>query len=131
MKALFLAPAGDFFVVAPQQNLGNAEPAEFARAGVLSEFQQPAFAGKRIVPRAAFVAEHARHEPDHRVDHDHRRHLAAAENIVADRQFLGLKNLPHAVVETFVSAAEKQQPLVAGELFDDRIASTGGLAASA
>ena len=47
-------------------------------------------ARKRILPVALLVSQHAGHQPDHGVDHDHRRHFAAAQDEVADRNFVRL-----------------------------------------
>jgi hypothetical protein len=71
----------------------------------LGKFQQPIACRKRIVSAAVLVAQYARDEPDHGVDHHHRGHLAAVDDEVADRHLLGLQNVIHALVEPLVPAA--------------------------
>jgi hypothetical protein len=44
-------------------------------------------------------------QPDDRVDHHHRRQLAAAQDVIADRQFDRLQAFDDPLVEAFVSPA--------------------------
>jgi hypothetical protein len=46
LPALLFAPASDFFMVAAQEDIGDAKPSVLSRTGVLCMFQQPVAAGK-------------------------------------------------------------------------------------
>lgn len=63
------------------------------------------------------VAEHTRHEPDDRVDNDHRGNLAPIEDEIADRYFLRFEQIDNSLIKPFVPAAQQQQSLVAGKFF--------------
>src|SRR5438105_3288432 len=117
-------PARDLFVVAADEDLGHFVAAKFARAGILGKFQQPVAAGRvasgeGIVLTAFFVAQNAGDEANTSVDDRHRRYLAAVEDIISYRNFVGLQNIENALVKPFISAAEEQEPRLGGQLFHD------------
>ena len=96
---------------------GTSSPRKLARPGVL-RILEPARLAVRLVGRALLVAQHAGDEPDHRVDHHHRRHFAAVADEVADRNLPRVQHLPDAVVEPLVPAAQEQQPRLLRQLLD-------------
>jgi len=115
---LLAAPPGDGRVVAAEQDVGHGHAAEFAGARVLRVFQPPGLA-VRFLGDALGVAEHAGHVSDYSIDHDHRRHLAAVADEVADADLARPQPQPDALVEALVPAAQQQQPLVPRQLPDD------------
>ena len=92
------------------------------------KLQQSLRTGKRIVLAAVFVPQHARHKPDHRVDHHHRGDFAPVEDEIADRNLLRLQEEPDAFVKTLVPAAQQQDPPLCGQPFDRRLVEPAALA---
>ena len=60
------------------------------------------------------VPQHARNEPDHGVDHDHRGHFSAIEDKVADGNLIRLQDVDHPLIDALVPAAYEHQALVFG-----------------
>ncbi len=121
-------PGSDLGVIAAQQNFRHLMAAILAGPRVLAVLQQSVAGRKRIVPATVFVAQDSRHEADDRVDHRHRGDFASVQDKVADRDFLRLQNIAHALVEALVPTAQQQQPLVRGQFFDHSSGSAAGLA---
>lgn len=111
-------PAFNRLVVTRKQYLGNFQAAVLTRPSVLRVFQPTIPLGKGIVHAAFFVTEYAGRQPHYGVNHDHRADFAAVEDVIADRNFIGLKEIDHPLIETFITPAEEDQPLVLRQFFD-------------
>ena len=64
---------------------------------------------ERLLDRALLVAERAGELADHRVADDHRRQLAARQDVGPDRHDVARQVLVHALVEALVAAAQQRQ----------------------
>ena len=102
-----LPPPPNLLVVPRQQHVGHFLPGELRRARVVRVIEQPA--RKRVLFHRPDVADHARHQPADRVDHDQRRQLAAAQHVIANRQLVGRHRGSDPLVHPFVSAAEQHE----------------------
>ncbi len=105
-------------MVSTEQHRRHFKAAVLSRSRVLGELEQAAARRKGVVGARLLVAQHARHEPDHRVDHNHGGHLAAIQDEVSDGDFIRLEDLANPFVETLVAPAKQHEPLVRGELLD-------------
>src|SRR5581483_2373469 len=103
-QRLLAAPFGDGRVVAAEQDVGHRHAAELAGARVLRVLQPPGLA-VRFLDDAFRVAEHTGHISDYSIDHDHRRHLAAVADEVADADLARPQPQADALVEALVPAA--------------------------
>jgi hypothetical protein len=65
------------------------------------------------------MAQHSGHQADHGVDDHHRRHFAAVEHVVADRNLVRLKDVDHPLIEPFVPSAQQDQARLCSQFFDD------------
>src|SRR5437660_587583 len=66
---------------------------------------------ERFILRGRFVPKRARNETRHGINHQHRGKFAAAQNEVADRDFFRRQMLRHALVDSFISPANKNDAL--------------------
>src|SRR5581483_11664204 len=87
-QRLALTPPPDLGMIPRQQHVRYAnglvaQRPHFSRARELREIEQPA--RERILRHRLLVADHARHEPRDRVEHDERRQFAAGQHVVTDR----------------------------------------------
>ena len=89
-------------MVAAGEDRRDVDAAERRRAGVLRVLE-PAV-GERLLLGRGFV-DRARQQPDHRVDDDERRQLAAGEDVVADRQ-LEVDERADPLVDALVARAQ-------------------------
>src|SRR5437867_12472925 len=111
-QRLALAPAANLGVIARQQHVGHLQhrwahrigPGHLSRPRVLRKIEQPP--AERILHYRLLVADHPRNEPRDRVQNHQRRQLAAAQDVVADRNLLGDARA-HALVHPFVSTAKE------------------------
>ena len=62
------------------------------------------------------VAHHPRHQPADRLEHHHRRHLAAGQHVVADRELAVDEVLVHPLVDALVAAAQQGEAVAGREL---------------
>ena len=81
---------------------GTRIPAKLLGPSVLRILEQSR--ARTIPPPATRISQHARNQPRDRLDHHHRRHLAAAQHVVADRHLL-IDHRAHALVDAFVAPA--------------------------
>src|SRR4051812_2420898 len=111
------SPASNRGVVAAQEDVGNALPAERARARVLGIFEA-AVGPERLVDRALGITQDAGHQPHDGIDDDHGRDLAPRKYIVADRETLGAERVEDPLVEPLITAADQDQPRLPRQLPD-------------
>ena len=112
----------------PLNSTGGTSRPRYSRGRVYwAHSSNRAAARKGIAPAAVFVSQHARHQPDHRVDDHHGGDFAPVEHVVADRNFLRLKDEPYPFVKPFVAAAQEEDPLVPGQLLDRRLVEPASL----
>ncbi len=88
---MVFSPRGDLGVIAAEQNVWDFLPAETFWPSVLRKFQRLAVAEAFDLGRL-FTAKHTRNQPDNRVNHHHRRQLAARQHIVADESCSSTKS---------------------------------------
>src|SRR5262249_28317015 len=100
-------------VVAGEQHLGHRETAELGRTGVARRLEEAV--GERFLVGRGRIAEDAGDEAGDRVDDRHRRHLAAHEDEVADRELLIDGELAHALVAALVGTADEDDARKRGE----------------
>ena len=93
-------------------------------ARVLRELQQSA--GKAVVGRAVFVAEHAGDQPHHSIRDDRSGERAVGEDVIADADFLIDEVVDDALIDAFVMTAEENEMRKArvflGDLLGERAA---------
>src|SRR5437016_1114447 len=111
---LLAPPLCDLAMIAGQQHIGHPEPAELRRARVLRPLEQ-AFAGKTLRLCGKLVSQHTRNEPRDRLDHCQRRHLAAVENEISQRNLL-VHPAQDALVDAFVAPADEDQGTRGGQI---------------
>ena len=119
LQGLALLPGLDFFRIAGEQDVGHLPAVEFGRAGVDGRGQQAVLEG--VGEGGGFIAQRARKQPDHGVHDDGGRNLAAAEHVVAHRDFARHQVLADAVVDSLVVAAENDQIALAGKRVGDAL----------
>src|SRR5216683_7344348 len=85
-ERLGFAPRADLRMIAAQEDLRHPHSAELLRPRVMRIFEQTARA-ERLLAKRFRVADHARYQPRDRLDHDHRGKLAAAQHVIANRNF--------------------------------------------
>lgn len=105
-------------MVTGEQHLGNGHATELSWPRVLWPFNEPFFAGKRVVSRAFGIAQHTRHEPAHGVNHRHSRHFAAREHKVTKGNLVGLQDSAYPVIKAFVASAQQHEAVFRRELLD-------------
>src|SRR5712691_185649 len=111
---LAAAPLLDARVVAREEHFGDAEPPIVGRA---RELRPPGrFFRKAVLGQRRRIPDDARHQPCHSVDEDHRRDLAAAHHIVADRDLARGEPGADAIVDALVSPAHDDQAGLSREL---------------
>src|SRR5689334_10022671 len=117
-----LSPPRHLGVVARAQHVRYPPPAEPLGPGVVRVFGKAAERLRvGVVLVALALAERALELPGDGVDHGHRRHLAAREDVAADRDLVVCEVVVDALVEALVAAGEQGQPLQPGQLGDDGI----------
>src|SRR5688572_4929950 len=99
------APPANVRVVPRQQHVRHLQPGEFGRPGVVRIIEHAT--GQRLPLHRLFIADHTGNQPADGVDDDQRRQFPAAQHVVADGQFVGRDQLPHALVHPLVSAAQQ------------------------
>ena len=100
---------------------GTESPATCAGAWISFMLQQTFHTGNEILPRTVFITEHARHQPDDRVDDDHRGDFAAPEDEVADGDFVRPQNLLARGPSNLRTSAQQEQAAFGSQLLDDRL----------
>src|SRR5450759_5190886 len=99
-----LSPAPDLRVMPREQHVRHLEAAELGWPRVVRVVEQPT--RERIPLNRLLVTHGARQQPDDRVEHHQRRQLAAGEDVVADRYFLGRHLVADPLGHALVPAAE-------------------------
>src|SRR6266571_6675072 len=122
LSRLLAAPFFNPGMVARKEHVGYAEPAVLGRSGEL----RPAGCarGKAVLRQRARIADHARHQPRHRVDQYHRGDLATAENVIADRDLAARQGGAHTIVDALVPAADHDQFWLCRKLFGKSLVET-------
>src|SRR6266851_933076 len=106
-ERLGFTPRADLRMVAAQEDLRHPRSAEILRPRVMRIFEQTARAERLLVQRFR-VADHARHKTRDRLDHDHRGKLAAAQHIIANRNF-PIHERSDALINTFIATGDEQE----------------------
>src|SRR5579859_4127121 len=101
LRRLLLAPLADSRVVARQQDIWNSHAAKLGGPRELRAARQ--LPPERVVLERVRIADHAGHQPRHRVDQHHRWNLRSAEHVVADRDLPCGQAGAHAVVDALVA----------------------------
>src|SRR5213082_264470 len=114
LRGLLPAPLPNPGVVAREQHVGDAHAAIFGRPRELRAAGQ--LSAERVLLQGLRVADHAGDQAADRVDEHHRRDLAAAQDVVADRDLVRGQARADLVVDALVAAADDDQPRLAGEL---------------
>ena len=107
-------------MIAAQQDLWNRHPPELARSRVLRIFQQ-ARLSERIVLAARLVSQHSGHQPNHRVDDQHGRHLATVADEVAGGNLQRLQSLGNPFVKSLVAATQQEESRKPSQLPDESL----------
>lgn len=116
-EGLFPPPFFDFCVISAKQDVGDLHSAKVLGAGVLWVFEcQRAGVAEGIIGGGVFVAEGAGQETDDGVDYYHSGQLAAGQDVIADRDLLGVEARTDTFVEAFVPASDENQAFFAGKL---------------
>jgi hypothetical protein len=103
-------------VVARIQNIRHLRPIVIVGFGVLGVFKERLVEG--FVDQA-FRGDRALKKPGHRIRHCHRRHFAAGQDVVADREeFVAIGVDP--LIDSFVMAADQNEMIQLGEAFGFR-----------
>ena len=89
-----------------KQDIRHGPPTVFERPGVLGILH-----GRFVRVSVRFVGNagginHPGYKPNHRVGNDHGRQFATGENVVANRDFLGAKDVHHSLVDPLVVPAD-------------------------
>ena len=123
-----MAPRGDGAMMARQQNLRHPAARPFRGPGVVRIFQQTV--------RKAFLggtfgrAHHTRQQTDDGIQQDQRSGFATRQNVIAEADFFHLARVDHALVDAFVTAAQQDHAVAAGESAPRPPARNAGRAAS-
>ena len=127
LEGLLTAPFGDFGVIATNENLGNTPAAEIGRAGVVGEIEERVIrdwwlaagqrrsfsqGGKRFVLGGGLVAEGARNKTRDGVNDESGGEFAAAEDEIADGNFVSGEVSGDALVHAFVTAADEDEAIL-------------------
>src|SRR5579859_5133615 len=114
LRSLLPAPLPDSRVVAREQHVGDAHapvlggPRELRAACQVST--------ERVLRERVRVSDDAGDQAPDRIDQQHRRDLAAAQHVVADRDLVRGKTRAHTVVDALVAAADDDQTGLSCEL---------------
>src|SRR5258708_22616148 len=114
LRGLLPAPLLDPRVVARKQDLGHAHASVLGGPRELRAARE--LPAERVLRQRVGVSDHAGDQPADRVAEHHRRNLAPAQHVVADRDLVRGKARAHAVVDALVAAADDDQPGLPGEL---------------
>ena len=76
---------------------------------------------ERLERRRAFVAEHAGQQPGHGINHHGGGQLAAAQDVIPDRDLLVREVLGHPLVDALIPPANQQQFGLARETIGHRL----------
>src|SRR5579859_6593350 len=115
LRSLLPAPLPDSRVVAREQHVGDAHAPVLGRPCELRAARQ--VSTERVLHQRVRVSDDAGDQAPDRVDQHHRRDLAAAQHVVADRDLVRGQTRAHAIVDALVSAADDDQTGLLGELF--------------
>ena len=118
LEALLLLPLLDLGVVAAEEDLGDGPAAVVGGAGVLGVLEQTV--RERLLPGGGVVAEGAGEVAGDGLDEDHRGELAARQDVVADRDLAVDAMFDEALVDAFVTAGDKDEAGVGGEVAHER-----------
>jgi len=129
-EGLLATPFGDVGVIAADENFGDGPAAEIGGASVVGEVEQGAACGQSsmqlgglglfgaleqaegLVLGGGFVTESAREESRDGVHDECGGKFAAAEDEIADGDFLGSKMIGDALVHAFVTAADENDAIL-------------------
>ena len=113
------------------EHLGDGPAAELGGTRVVRELDAALELGGERLALGRALGQRARLQPRDRVDEHHRRQLAAGEDVRPDRDRVRAEVREDPLVEALEPGGEERQPLLAGELLDDRLRRAAGPAGSA
>src|SRR5712692_873267 len=114
---LVAAPLLDAGVVAREEHVGDHQSPKLGGTGELGPSRR--LCRETVLRKCLWISDDAGHEPGHSVDEDHRRDLAAAQHIVADRDLARGQPSADAIVDALVSTAHDEQAWLCSELCGD------------
>src|SRR5436190_1054669 len=115
--ALLPAPLGDASVVAGKEHLRDAPAAELGRPRVVRVLEAAVeLGGERLLEPGLVAAECAWKPARDCVEDDHRRQLAAREDVGANRDAVRGEMLDDPLVEAFEASGEERQLVLRREL---------------
>lgn len=113
-QRLTAPPRGDRSVVTGGEHCRHRTPAPVLGAGVGGRLEEAV--GEGLVMCAGCTAHDPGDEARHALDDDHRRYLAARDDVVTDRDGLELVCVDHTLVDSFVAPADERHRRFRGEL---------------
>src|ERR1035441_9695376 len=120
--AALAPPIADPLVMAGQQNLRHVPSAVLGRAGVVGVLRiAPERGAEGLLEGRLLVPERARQLAQDRIAHDHRRQLAAGEDIAPDRDLLAGEVLEDALIKALIAAAQQRQRGLGRQLVDETV----------
>src|SRR5262249_36187079 len=120
--ALLTPPLVDLRVVSRKQDVRHAPAPKIHGACVVRVLEPAPDLGREALDETGLLRpERTGKPPRDRVHHDHRGQLAAGEDVRAYRDGIGGEMREDALVEPLEAGGQKRQPLLAGELLDDRL----------
>lgn len=122
-KALGGAPFSDFTMVATEEDFGDLESSEVGGFGVLGSLEE-ASGAEGFFDGAEVVAQDAGEETDDGVDHDNGGDGTVGEDVVTDREFIGLEVFDDTVVDAFVVAGDEDEVWGGGEFLSGGLIET-------
>src|SRR6266851_5878870 len=111
---LVAAPLLDAGVVAREEHVGDHQSPKVGGTGELRPSRR--LCRETVWRKWLWISDDAGHEPGHSVDEDHRRDLAAAQHIVADRDLARGQPSADAIVDALVSTAHDDHAWLCSEL---------------
>src|SRR5579872_6320284 len=102
----------DLFVIAVQQHFRRLPAAKLRRPRPVRTIQQPRAVPatlERLERRRAFIAQHPRQQPRHRIDDHRRRQFSAAQYVIPDRYLVIGQMLRHPLIHALIPPADQQQ----------------------
>src|SRR5437870_3423868 len=109
LERLFSAPLCDLRVISREQDFRNFPASEFGRPRVLRRFQRRAFAAETIVDSGSLMSQCTRQQAHDCVNENDCSDSAVCEHIIANRNLKIDKMFDHAVIDSFVMAAENDE----------------------
>src|SRR3954454_25265618 len=121
LEGLLATPRGDLLVVTAQQHLRHVQPTPAGRLGVYRSLEQTlVLRAVRLLDQRLRIADHSGQQTYHSLDHHHRSHFTATENVIADAQLVHPDSPPsvlnNAGIDSLVPTAGEDQVLLFRQL---------------